>query len=471
MFNFIKALKFDNDAIAKLLKTTPEALKAFEAKYAEYVLHEKSDNLFSVNAKQVAELHEGINNTEIVGNITNQISVDDIINRIVNELLEGTPIWSFDGNIVKSYNYVADKIDKYVTQEEILELPENLRPQLTGKLMKIDINEPSYKGLLYNYQRYLSEKSKSKKLQWYHMFRQGLDILDLDEITYEIIGKNKNSMGYWLPKVVNAVTKQGFLKVPNTTIIKVPMTMLQLTRCDYNNLTRTTLDIVDKYCQKVFNLDTNKDYFIKTGTYSSKFDFRNAHVHGAKEVRELGEYLLFIHFQACMMASPLTKPCTYGVSTTNEWVVREFIEDKENNPCIYKGLPLHTEYRVFVDFDTKKVIGISPYWEPNTMKNRFGNSSDSDTIHNKHDYVIYTMHEETLMSKYKNNKEKIMNIVKELIQHIDNMTGQWSIDIMQNGNDFWFIDMALAQNSALIECVPKELRKIEEEDWIPELKG
>lgn len=57
------------------------------------------------------------------------------------------------------------------------------------------------------------------------------------------------------------------------------------------------------------------------------------------------------------MASPLSQPSIYGVSTTNEWVVREFIPDKEGNPCIYKGLPLHTEYRVFVDCDTDEVLG------------------------------------------------------------------------------------------------------------------
>lgn len=54
-----------------------------------------------------------------------------------------------------------------------------------------------------------------------------------------------------------------------------------------------------------------------------------------------------------------TQPSIYGAATTNEWVVREFIKDKENNPCIYKGLPLHTEYRVFIDADTKEVLGIN----------------------------------------------------------------------------------------------------------------
>ena len=98
----------------------------------------------------------------------------------------------------------------------------------------------------------------------------------------------------------------------------------------------------------------------------------NAHVKGAKEVRELGEYLTFIQFQAQNMAGPLATPSIYGVSTTNEWVVREFIGDKENNPCIYKGLPLHTEYRVFIDCDKNEIIGFNPYWDPEIMLKRFG---------------------------------------------------------------------------------------------------
>ena len=35
------------------------------------------------------------------------------------------------------------------------------------------------------------------------------------------------------------------------------------------------------------------------------------------------------------------------------------------------------------------------------------------------------------------------------------LNGQWSIDIMQNGSDFWLIDMARASESALSKCVPK----------------
>ena len=128
------------------------------------------------------------------------------------------------------------------------------------------------------------------------MFRQGLDILDLDPVTYEVLGMNRNSIGYWFPALKAASDSQDFFKVPVTKIVKVPLPLLQLTRNDYFSLTPTTLDIVNRCAYEAFDLDENKTYFVKTGTYSSKFDFRNAKVTTPKEVRELGSYLLFIHF-------------------------------------------------------------------------------------------------------------------------------------------------------------------------------
>ena len=64
---------------------------------------------------------------------------------------------------------------------------------------------------------------------------------------------------------------------------------------DYIKLRTRAMSEKEKYLS---GKREDKEYFIKTGTYSSKFDFRNARVSGPKEVRELGEYLLFIHFHA-----------------------------------------------------------------------------------------------------------------------------------------------------------------------------
>lgn len=458
-------LAMSKDAAAELLRISPEALAAFEDAYAKGALSQAPSDFFAVNSRQAAQTRRCFDTN--VSQDAPIEEVEELQRRIVSELLAQTKVYVFDGNLGKAKSFPAlPSGTKPVENEDINTLPAGLRPQLSGNLMKVDIGEESYPHLLWFYERSKTAKTEAQRKDAYHHFRQGLDILDLDPVTYEIIGTNPNSMGYWLPKLVFACAEQDFFKIPATTITKVPMTLLQLTRQEYGELTPTTLNIVDQWAQEAFGLNDEKEYFIKTGTYSSKFDFRNAHVHGAKEVRELGEYLLFIHFQALQMASPLCTPCIYGASTTNEWVVREFIPDKENNPCIYKGLPLHTEYRVFVDCDWEEIIGISPYWEPNTMKNRFGHSADSDSPHNVHDYVIYKAHEDTLMSRYHENKDAVVAHIKAILSRL-NLRGQWSIDIMQNGDDFWIIDMALAENSAYYDCVPEAERKPSREDWIP----
>ncbi len=455
--------------VAKVLKTSPEALDAFEAAYAAHGLSQDPDDFFEMNSRQAAELRAKEEAQQV--DLDDVLAEDDLRSRIVNELLAKTTVYRYDGtrSVRDSFSFPAlPNGMEMVTNDDIKRLPKHLRPQLTGNLAKVDIQEPAYPSLLFYYKKAKEARNPKTRAFCYHHFRQGLDILDLDPVTYEIIGTNPNSMGHWLPKLVDACRTQDFFRIPATTVVKVPMTLLQLTRQEYMGLSETTIKIVDEWAYKAFGLDDHKEYFIKTGTYSSKFDFRNAHVHGAKEVRELGEYLLFIHFQALQMASPLSQPCIYGASTTNEWVVREFIPDKENNPCIYKGMPLRTEYRVFIDCDADKVIGISPYWEPETMKKRFGHAPDADSPHNLHDYVIYQAHEETLMQRYHENKDAVLKHIEAILPDLD-LEGQWSIDIMQNGDEFWLIDMATAETSAFYECVPQRLRKPSEENWIPVL--
>lgn len=459
------------DRIAELLKTSPEALEAFESAYRKQILESDglSDNLFDVNSRQAAADAKQRAVTDTEPSEDEKEEVLALADRIVDELLAQTESYVYDGK-EGHYECMPKLPDGTpdVTNRDIQALPEGLRPQLTGNLLKKDCAGDSYPAVLTSYWNSLYGKNGEFRKQSYHMFRQGLDILDLDPILYEIIGTNPNSMGYWLPALAQVVKPGAFFQIPNTAVIKVPLPLLQLTRNDFFTLTPTTKYIVNQFCMKAFRLDEQKEYFIKTGTYSSKFDFRNAFVHGAEEVRELGEYLLFIHFQALMMASPLAKPVIYGVSTTNEWVVREFIRDKENNPTIYKGLPLHTEYRLFVDFDEGRVIGMSPYWEPGMMEKRFGHEEDADSPHQIHDYVIYKSHKDILMARYEQNKDRVKAELEKLLPDIS-LNGQWSVDIMQNGDEFWIIDMALAENSALYDCVPKELRRPSKENWIPEI--
>ncbi len=455
--DIMNAALLSEEEVIQMLKTSPEKFHEFENFYKSEILtiQEEADNLFDVNAKHASALSKG----DI------DISVEDVINRIVSELLNETKKIVYDEKSIEYKSFSCD-VKEPVTAEEINQIPVNLRPELTGRLMKVDMKDDSYKELLWYLKEMEKEKDQKRQQLLYNHFRQGLDILDIDFITSEIIGMNLNSMSHWFPQLVDANIGKDFFKIPKTTIAKLPVPLLQLTRLDYMSLTPTTKEIVNRWAFKTFGLIPEGDYFVKTGTYSSKFDFRNCRVFEEAEINELGEYLLFIHFAALQMASPLNKPIIYGVSTTNEWVVREFIKDKEDNPTIYKGLPLHTEYRVFVDCDEKKVLGMIPYWEPELMKKRFAEHRDG---HDVHDEIVFHAYEEKLMSRYNENKNVVLQHIEELIPDL-NLSGQWSIDIMQNGDDFWLIDMALAEYSAgYSKAVSIEEMRPTHENWIPKI--
>lgn len=72
------------------------------------------------------------------------------------------------------------------------------------------------------------------------------------------------------------------------------------------------------------------------------------------------------------------------------------------------------------------------------------------------------------MSRYHANKDRVLHHMKGLLPGV-NMSGQWSVDVMQNGNDFYIIDMALASQSAFCECIPDGKLKAIEEDWMPRI--
>lgn len=431
--------KKELDMIALLLKDNPERQREFENLYEKFEVDTESLNLFQQNATKVIDKSDKL--------VSLSESAEELVEQIVEELLSQTVIWdSTKGEVLPSPTPV-----RYLPDAKSLISLQDKGLQFSGYMCKQDIPEPSSKALLSQYQSYV----KTGNMLFYNLFRQGLDILDLDPFVYELLNHDPNTMSNWLFAIKEVVDKTQFFKIPKTRIIKVPLALLQSTRVyDFRELSPLSLEIINRFACRVFDLDLEKDYFIKTGTFSSKFDFRNAKVTEGQEVSELGSYLWYIQSQTNQMASPLNNKVIYGVSSNNEWVVREFIDDKENNPTIYNGLPLHTEYRVFVDFDKEEIIGISPYWHPEVMKENFLDIGVSAPIQKNHDYINYINHEETLMKRYEENKDLVVSEVSRLLADCK-LKGQWSIDIMQNGSDYWLIDMARALESALSECVPK----------------
>lgn len=423
----------------KIFKDSKEKFEEFEEFYKKNVLTEIPENYFEVNSRQATD------------KVATAGEIDyELVKRIVDELADGTRLIEIKNSKVIEKTLTCEN-NPITDINELIELDKGKQVQFTKNFSKFDISPvESLKTLMFF--------AKHN----YGMFRGGLETLDLSPTLYKILDNNMNQMGYWLPKVAEISP----FKIPDTKIMKVPLSLLQLGRVfEYNELTPTTFKIINEYCKKVFELDLNGTYFIKNGVFSSKFDFRNAKVTTPQEVAELGQYLFYIHQQACQMASLLNNKSIYGCGTTNEWIVREYIESPVKE-TIYMGLPLNTEYRIFVDFDTKAILSDNQYWNKEVMNKRFEENRNS---HDVHDVITYNMASERLEKTYNENIDKVKEMVQELLNNNIEMTGQWSVDIMQVENDFYLIDMALAENSFYYGSVPKELRKPTTERWL-ELK-
>lgn len=423
----------------KIFKDSKEKFEEFEEFYKKNVLTEIPENYFEVNSRQATD------------KVATAGEIDyELVKRIVDELADGTRLIEIKNSKVIEKTLTCEN-NPITDINELIELDKEKQVQFTKNFSKFDISPvESLKTLMFF--------AKHN----YGMFRGGLETLDLSPTLYKILDNNMNQMGYWLPKVAEISP----FKIPDTKILKVPLSLLQLGRVfEYSELTPTTFKIINEYCKKVFELDLSGTYFIKNGVFSSKFDFRNAKVTTPQEVAELGQYLFYIHQQACQMASLLNNKSIYGCGTTNEWIVREYIESPVKE-TIYMGLPLNAEYRIFVDFDTKSILSDNQYWNKEVMNKRFEENRNG---HDMHDIITYNMASERLEKTYNENIGKVKEMVQELLNNNIEMTGQWSVDIMQVENNFYLIDMALAENSFYYDSVPKELRKPTTERWL-ELK-
>lgn len=275
--------------------------------------------------------------------------------------------------------------------------------------------------------------------QFYHMSSRMKSLASLDDNLYKEFCNNPNSLYNWFPKLQQAIKQQDFFKTPKTVVKRLPVELAQFMRLEYADTTETSKKLFNEIIFKLLELEDDKTYFIKTGTFSSKFEFRNAK---CSEPREMGEYFQAINEFAM----------TVGAGMSVDVVAREYIEDVENNPTIYNGMPLHTEFRMFVDFDEDKIIGTAPYWHPIVMKRAFKNSLVADI---ERDYQVYQQHEDKLRHEYNQHVNRLQKEMKSLIKDID-LSGQYSIDIMKNGDDFYVIDMALMSESALTEFINTE---------------
>lgn len=245
---------------------------------------------------------------------------------------------------------------------------------------------------------------------------------------YEETKLNPENMSNWLPKIESVNINTGHvLQMPDTKI--VPLTFEQWYWLTSDGYTPEAIDKFDgELKDSLGDFILNKgDFFMKSGVFSNKFTFLDTQITHRSNI---GQQFLSIFYQSMV----------FGASNTSEVVVRKQIQDKDHRATIYEGMPLKTEFRVFYDFDNEEAIGVSNYWHPDLMEK---NLQDNDL-------EKYVFEKGIICSEFDEFKNFVSDQVKIAMKGNKELTGKWSVDVMKNADEFWLIDMARMEVSALV---------------------
>lgn len=232
-----------------------------------------------------------------------------------------------------------------------------------------------------------------------------------------------NDFSYWFERV-----KDCGMKIPKTIIIKTPPELHEHFYMDNYERDYTAIeDWVNKEVIPLIRKEHMQLLFIKNARFSNKFDATTCFV--TRETLTYG--VVNINYAGLCV----------GADGFSELVIRDRISyDRRATPCIYNGLPLRPEFRLFYNFDKHKVEYIVNYWDyDNCIRG----------MHTLTDRIIFEHMKDEIEAGYNENKDRVCEQAELALKNVTGLDGIWSVDIlMQENGDLWLIDMGTAERSA-----------------------
>ena len=156
LFAQTSAQKFyiSRDRIAEILRVSPDALDAFEKAYSKAALQTEPESIFEVNSRQAAAKNERLGDDS-------PEELKALTERIVKELIWQTLTYTYDGKTGKIEKSLSNAPEKNapVTNQDLLRIPASLRPQLSGELMKRDLDITASAVFLFYYDKMQNGKT------------------------------------------------------------------------------------------------------------------------------------------------------------------------------------------------------------------------------------------------------------------------------------------------------------------------
>ena len=264
-----------------------------------------------------------------------------------------------------------------------------------------------------------------------------------------------NNFSYWFPKIENCG-----MKVPQSVVVSVPQDIQEAFYVegaeDYEKIAAFVAEKIQPAADEI----RRPLLFIKNGGFSNKFDADGSCL-CSSDYHELVSHITTIQYQSLCMET----------GGEDEIVIRERIPyNSEVIPCIYSGLPLRPEFRVFYDFDLREVLFTVNYWGYDYCRPHIFNATDK---------IIFDKMKTHLEKAFELCKEMVESAVAEAMKNVNGLSGPWSIDVMLDNYppsvqadviqditatysrpsdryDMWLIDMATAERSAYWDRRPSK---------------
>lgn len=236
---------------------------------------------------------------------------------------------------------------------------------------------------------------------------------------------NPNEFSFWFPQIKDIQNET--ILIPESCIIPISFDWFcWLGSDDYKEDKRKEFTSYIRSELSKQDFRTDRELFLKTGLFSDKFTFRNAHLKSGVQ-DDIGDRYLDIAYAGMCV----------GCSLSKDLILREFIHTSYERPSIYDGMKLNTEFRVFYSFDKKEVEKTVNYWDYDTMMKNIYDRGDKETF----SYVG-----KEIENEYRERVAELTELCKGVLSKID-LSGTWSVDFMWTGKNYALIDMALAEDS------------------------
>lgn len=236
---------------------------------------------------------------------------------------------------------------------------------------------------------------------------------------------NENELSFWFPKIQKL--KHESILIPETCIIPISYKWFCWLMSD--NYKAEEKKAFSQYIKKQLTKTDfliRRELFMKTGLFSNKFQFKQAHLEDGVQ-DDIGERYLEIAYAGLCVGCPMSK----------DLVLREFIHTAYERPTIYDGMKLNTEFRVFYSFDKKSVEKIVNYWDTATMLTH---------LYREEDKKAFLSVSESIEREFHARAAELSRICCQVLPEVP-LYGTWSIDFMWTGQKYALIDMALAKES------------------------